>query len=44
MADRLFWDVFYLPHKAVAEVSKIGNYRSGLVFVTPGWQSGATGD
>ena len=44
MADRLFLDGFYLPYKAVAEVSKIGHYRSGLVFVTPGWQSGATGD
>ena len=44
MADRLCLDGFYLPHKAVAEASKIGNYRSGLVVVTPGWQSGAAGD
>ena len=27
------------PHKAVAEVSKIGSYRRGLVVVTSGWQS-----
>ena len=31
-----------VPHKAVAEVSKIGNLQEGLVVVTHGWQSEST--
>ena len=31
-----------VPHKAVAEVSKIGNLQERLVVVNPGWQSEAT--
>ena len=32
-----------VPHKAVAEVSKIGHYRGGeLVIVMHGWQSEST--
>jgi hypothetical protein len=31
-----------VPHKAVAEVSKIGNLYERLVVVNPGWQSEAT--
>jgi len=31
-----------VPHKAVAEVSKIGNHEESLVVVNPGWQSEAT--
>ena len=31
-----------VPHKAVAEVSKIGNLQERLVVVTQGWQSEAT--
>ena len=31
-----------VPHKAVAEVSKIGNLRERLVVVNKGWQSEAT--
>ena len=31
-----------VPHKAVAEVSKIGNLSERLVVVNQGWQSEAT--
>ena len=31
-----------VPHKAVAEVSKIGNLYERLVVVNQGWQSEAT--
>jgi hypothetical protein len=31
-----------VPHKAVAEVSKIGNLYERLVVVNHGWQSQAT--
>ena len=31
-----------VPHKAVAEVSKIGNLYGRLVVVNHGWQSEAT--
>ena len=31
-----------VPHKAVAEVSKIGNLQESLVVVNQGWQSEAT--
>jgi hypothetical protein len=31
-----------VPHKAVAEVSKIGNLYKRLVVVNQGWQSEAT--
>ena len=31
-----------IPHKAVAEVSKIGNLQDRLVVVNQGWQSEAT--
>ena len=31
-----------VPHKAVAEVSKIGNLYESLVVVNQGWQSEAT--
>jgi len=31
-----------VPHKAVAEVSKIGNLWERLVVVIQGWQSEAT--
>ena len=31
-----------VPHKAVAEVSKIGNLQERLVVVNQGWQSEAT--
>ena len=31
-----------VPHKAVAEVSKIGNLQESLVVVTHGWQSNST--
>ena len=31
-----------VPHKAVAEVSKIGNLKERLVVVNHGWQSEAT--
>ena len=31
-----------VPHKAVAEVAKIGNLQERLVVVNPGWQSEAT--
>ena len=31
-----------VSHKAVAEVSKIGNLQESLVVVNPGWQSEAT--
>jgi len=31
-----------VPHKAVAEVSKIGNRKGRLVVVNHGWQSEAT--
>ena len=31
-----------VPHKAVAEVSKIGTLKEGLVVVTRGWQSEPT--
>ena len=31
-----------VPHKAVAEVSKIGNLEERLVVVSHGWQSQAT--
>jgi len=31
-----------VPHKAVAEVSKIGNLWEKLVVVNQGWQSEAT--
>ena len=31
-----------VPHKAVAEVSKIGNLEERLVVVNQGWQSEAT--
>jgi len=37
--------VYYIPvvpHKAVAEVSKIGNLEEKLVVVNQGWQSEAT--
>ena len=36
-------DVPVVPHKAVAEVSNIANYRRGLVVVSHGWQSKSTG-
>jgi len=35
-------DIPVVPHKAVAEVSKIGNPYEGLVVVTHGWQSEST--
>ena len=31
-----------VPHKAVAEVSKIGNLQERLVVVNHGWQSEST--
>ena len=31
-----------VPHKAVAEVSKIGNLSERLVVATDGWQSEST--
>ena len=31
-----------VPHKAVAEVSKIGNLQERLVVANQGWQSEAT--
>ena len=31
-----------IPHKAVAEVSKIGNLQERLAVVNPGWQSEST--
>ena len=31
-----------VPHKAVTEVSKIGNLWEKLVVVNPGWQSEST--
>ena len=31
-----------VPHKAVAEVSKIGNQKERLVVVNHGWQSEST--
>jgi len=31
-----------VPHKAVAEVSKIGNLQERLVVVNQGWQSEST--
>jgi len=31
-----------VPHKAVAEVSKIGNLQERLVVVNCGWQSKST--
>ena len=31
-----------MPHKAVAEVSKIGNLEERLVVVNHGWQSEST--
>ena len=31
-----------VPHKAVVEVSRIGNLEEGLVVVTHGWQSEPT--
>jgi hypothetical protein len=36
-------DIPVVPHKAVAEVSKIGNPYEGLVVVTHGWQSESIG-
>ena len=35
-------DIPVVPHKAVAEVSKIGNLYEKLVVVNQGWQSEAT--
>ena len=32
----------YVPHKAVAEVSKIGNLSERFVVVSHGWQSKST--
>ena len=31
-----------VPHKAVAEVSKLGNLQERLVVVNQGWQSEST--
>jgi hypothetical protein len=35
-------DIPVVPHKAAAEVSKIGNLQERLVVVNQGWQSEAT--
>ena len=37
-----YWMLPVVPHKAVAEVSKIGNLQENLVVVNQGWQSKAT--
>ena len=45
--DRRTYDIIkyciipVVPHKAVAEVSKIGNLKERLVVVNQGWQSEA---
>ena len=37
-----YWCLPVVPHKAVAEVSKIGNLWERLVVVNQGWQSEST--
>ena len=37
-----YYGIPVVPHKAVAEVSKIGNLWETLVVVNQGWQSEAT--
>jgi len=42
---KILKNIFHIPvvpHKAVAEVSKIGNLQERLVVVNQGWQSEAT--
>ena len=40
--SRNWCNILVIPHKAVAEVSKIGNLQERLVVVNPGWQSEST--
>ena len=40
--SRNWCNISVVPHKAVAEVSKIGNLQERLVVVNPGWQSEST--
>ena len=44
-SPELIWNYIYIPvvpHKAAADVSKIGNLLERLVVVNQGWQSEAT--
>ena len=40
--SRNWCNIPVVPHKAVAEVSNIGNLQERLVVVNPGWQSEST--
>jgi hypothetical protein len=39
---RYNYSIPVVPHKAVAEVSKIGNLQERLIVVNHGWQSEST--